>query len=120
MNSTLKVHMGQTLELIIRKNELNLTELANEVGVDRRTFYYWFKKEVLKESTINRISKVINSDGLNNSIRTNLLEPCFSHPAEITINKGGDEYWKDKYVNLLERYTALLKNEDPISILLKR
>jgi AcrR family transcriptional regulator len=120
MNSTLKVHMGQTLELIIRKNELNLTELATEVGVDRRTFYYWFKKEVLKESTINRISRVINSDNLHNSIKTNLLEPCFSHPAEISQNKGEDDYWKDKYVELLERYTALLKSEGPVANLLKR
>lgn len=103
--------MGQTLELIIRKNELNLTELANEVGVDRRTFYYWFKKEVLKESTIQRISRVVNSDGMNNSIRTKLLEPYFSNAVEIPESKTSDEYWKDKYVELLERYTILLKAE---------
>lgn len=120
MISTLKVHMGQTLELILRKNELNLTELANEVGVDRRTFYYWFKKEVLKESTINRISRVINSDVLHNSIRTNLLEPCFSHTTEVLETKSNDDYWKDKYVHLLERYTILLKTEKPFSPLVKR
>jgi AcrR family transcriptional regulator len=111
--------MGQTLELIIRKNELNLTELATEVGVDRRTFYYWFKKEVLKESTINRISRVINSDNLHNSIKTNLLDPCFSTPVEVSKNKAGDEYWKDKYVELLERYTTLLKLEGSVANLLK-
>jgi len=120
MNSSLNVHMGQTLELIIRKNELNLTELANEVGVDRRTFYYWFKKEVLKESTINRISKVIKSDNLTNSIKTNLLEPCFAHPTEVSEDKTSNEYWKDKYVQLLERYTALLKADGTVSNLLKR
>jgi len=111
MNLTKKVHMGETLELIIRRNELNLSELAQEVGVDRRTFYYWFKKSVLKESTIDKISRVIKSEDVSNSLKRNIIDPCFEPTPRLTINKDGDEYWKDKYLVLLERYTALLKLE---------
>ena len=111
MNLTKKVHMGETLELIIRRNELNLSELAQEVGVDRRTFYYWFKKSVLKESTIDKISRVIKSEDVSNSLKRNIIDPCFEPAPRLSINRDGDEYWKDKYLVLLERYTALLKLE---------
>ena len=112
MNLTSKVHMGQTLELIIRKNELNLSELAHEVGVDRRTFYYWFKKSVLKESTIDKISRVIRSEDVTNSLKRSIIEPCFEPGLKLSIIKNdGEEYWKDKYLVLLERYTELLKFE---------
>jgi hypothetical protein len=110
MNLTNKVHMGQTLELIIRRNELNLSELALEVGVDRRTFYYWFKKSVLKESTIDKISRVIKSVDVTNSLKRSIIEPCFEPGLKLSVNKNdSDEYWKDKYLVLLERYTQLLK-----------
>jgi AcrR family transcriptional regulator len=111
MNLANNVHMGATLELIIRKNELNLSELAQEVGVDRRTFYYWFKKSVLKESTIDKISRVIRSEDVANSLKRGIIEPCFEPSVTLTANKNGDEYWKDKYLVLLERYTQLLKIE---------
>jgi AcrR family transcriptional regulator len=111
MNLTNKVHMGQALELIIRKNELNLSELAQEVGVDRRTFYYWFKKSVLKESTIDKISRVIKSEDVSNSLKRSIIEPCFEPAPQLTLNRTGDAYWKDKYLVLLERYTQLLKLE---------
>ena len=109
MNLAHKVHMGETLELIIRKNELNLSELAMEVGVDRRTFYYWFKKAVLKESTIDKISRVIKSEDVTNSLKRNILDPCFDSKLGAFKDSKSDEFWKDKYLVLLERYTKLLK-----------
>ncbi|MBC7758624.1 MAG: TetR/AcrR family transcriptional regulator [Phormidesmis sp. FL-bin-119] len=102
-------HMGEALEMIIRRRGWNISELAKSIGADRRSFYYWFKQEELKESVLQRISEVVDYD-------LSLDFPSFSpHSPEIQkftelVQPQQNTYWKDKYVDLLEQYSKLLTN----------
>jgi len=100
------VHMGRSLELLVRKEELNLSDLAVSLGVSRRTIYFWFEKQILKESIIHRVSRVIRKENLAVDLQTDPVQaPEVVHKSEDVVKT---DYWKDKYVDLLERYNELL------------
>jgi hypothetical protein len=101
-----EIHMGQLLERAIRKTGFRITEIAAALGISRRTIYNWFKLEVIDESIMGRISDVIRHDfssGKPNAMIS--LRNADSSPLK------DDAYWKDKYKNLLERYSNLIKEQ---------
>jgi DNA-binding XRE family transcriptional regulator len=100
----MELHMGQLLERVIRKKGLNISELAKTVGVNRRSMYNWFAEADLKAGILDKISVAIDHD-FNKEIHSSVRR------AEILANQNSardDEYWKDKYIDLLERYSELL------------
>lgn len=101
-----KLHMGELLERAIRRKGLNITEIAAALNITRRTLYNWFKQEIIDEDTMERISAIISYD-----ISSGVSEPKITAvlPDETVIKKGED-YWKDRYIDLLERYSMLIAN----------
>jgi AcrR family transcriptional regulator len=104
------IHMGRLLEKVIRKKGINISELAAALNVTRTTIYNWFKKEVIDEVTMERISSVISYDIHSSDktkatiIRAPIVEPSLQEEKD-------DEYWRNKYVDLLERYAKLLEKK---------
>lgn len=101
--------MGEALEMIIRRRGWNISELAKSIGADRRSFYYWFKQEELKESLLQRISEVVDYDL---SLDFPAFSPYCTDLQKFTelVQPQQNTYWKDKYVDLLEQYSQLLTN----------
>lgn len=98
--------MGRLLERVIRRKELNISELARAIGVHRRSLYNWFNEPELKVEILERIAEVIDHDFSNEFPTTSIKKP------ELIKANGAmrdDEFWKDKYIDLLERYAELLK-----------
>lgn len=104
----MEIHMGQLLEKVIRKKGLNISKLAKAIGVDRRSMYNWFAEPELKPGVIEKIAEVIDHD-FTSEVPTARIKD----PELIAANKElrDDEYWKDKYIDLLERYSDLLKKK---------
>jgi hypothetical protein len=102
-------HMGETLEMIIRRRGWNITELAKNIGADRRSFYYWFKQPDIKESVLQRISQVVDYDLSRDFPTFSTESPDLKKFSEI-VQTQPKTYWKDKYVDLLEQYSQLLTN----------
>jgi hypothetical protein len=102
-------HMGETLEMIIRRRGWNITELAKNIGADRRSFYYWFKQAEIKESVLQRISQVVDYD-LSKDFPTFSTESAELQKFNELVQVQPKTYWKDKYVELLEQYSELLTN----------
>jgi predicted transcriptional regulator len=102
--------MGQLLEKVIRKKGLNISKLAKAIGVDRRSVYNWFTEPELKAGILEKIAEVIDHDFTADVPRLSIKDPEL-----IAQNKEvrDDEYWKDKYIDLLERYSDLLKKQKP-------
>ncbi|HKG05829.1 MAG TPA: helix-turn-helix transcriptional regulator [Pedobacter sp.] len=111
----MELHHGQTIERIIRRNGYSITELARLTSVNRRSVYNWFNQRHLKPEIIYRIGAVINYDfstifpgifmneDFNPSEHNKLTEP------ESPVSRSQeDTIWKDKYIELLERYNELL------------
>ncbi|HMI01428.1 MAG TPA: hypothetical protein VK541_03050 [Pedobacter sp.] len=110
----MELHHGQTVERIIRRNGFNITELARLTKVNRRSVYNWFNQRHLKPQIIYRIGSVISYDfssefpgmfSKEDFINKGTSNPSFLS-SEETVNSF---YWKDKYIELLERHNELLQ-----------
>ena len=102
--------MGQLLEKVVKKKGIKITVLATALGTTRTTLYNWFKKEVIDEVTMERISSVISYD-ISSPDRTTapiIKAPVIEQPLE---EEKDEEYWKNRYVDLLERDAKLLETK---------
>jgi len=96
--------MGQLLEKVIRRKGINISELAIALNVTRRTIYNWFKQEVIDEQVMERISNKISYDFSPNRQTPTVIK---NEVSDGKIVKD-EQYWQDRYVDLLERYSKLL------------
>jgi hypothetical protein len=82
--------------------------------MNRRSIYNWFKQEDLKQEIIFRIGYAIDHD-----FSRECPELFISHDfIKITAHESAyqdirrenkvDDFWKNKYLHLLEEYTQLL------------
>lgn len=105
-------HNGEIVEKVIRREGHSLTDLAKITGVNRRSIYNWFLQPRLKPEIIIRIGRAIKHD-FSVEFPGEFLPEDFVVPAEVksAANDEDDEtlnVWKEKYIDLLERYNYLL------------
>ncbi|HSZ24596.1 MAG TPA: helix-turn-helix domain-containing protein [Cytophagaceae bacterium] len=112
------LHKGEIIENAIRQSGYSITEMAKKLNISRRHLYNLFQKYNIDNDTILKVGKFINHDfseeikGLSYSL---LEEPVEKYHLEIDKTKKEIEYWKNKYILLLEEYKFLLektKKED--------
>lgn len=111
----MELHHGQTVERIIRRNGYSIAELARIIKVNRRSVYNWFNQRHLKPEIIFRIGSVLNHDFSSEFpslfVKGETIGKNTLHYAESAENTSGleDSNWKDKYIDLLEKYNELLQ-----------
>ncbi|MDO7744642.1 MAG: helix-turn-helix domain-containing protein [Pedobacter sp.] len=112
----MELHNGQIVERIIRRNGHSISELARLTKVNRRSVYNWFNQRHLKPEIIFRIGCVLNYDfssefpnlfSKDEFIRQHAPDPMDMLPKMKTAH-GNVTDWKDKYIDLLEKYNQLL------------
>lgn len=113
-------HHGQILERVVRRNGHSISDVARLTNVNRRSVYNWFNQPHLKPEIIYRIGCVIDHDF---SIELpHLFTPddfnkekkravAVNSQEDNQIDVNNKHYWKDKYIDLLERYNELLANK---------
>jgi len=109
-------HHGQIVERMIRRNGYSISELARLTKVNRRSVYNWFNQRQLKPEIIFRIGCVLNHDfsaefpGLFSKEEFNRhhTETIDDVLLRTSAEAGSSIYWKDKYIELLEKYNQLL------------
>lgn len=105
---------GTIVERIVRRSGISIAELARRIHVDRRSIYYWFKQDNLNPDIIYRIGKALNHDfsadipSLAESFNFDASPAESRRVAHEENNNVG--YWKNKYIDLLEKYNELLVN----------
>jgi transposase-like protein len=104
-----KVHMGRLLERAIRKKGLNISEVAVALNINRRTLYNWFKQDVLDEHKLTKVSDIIKEGLLLYTTRQKELRITTSEP----LGDNDELYWHEKYTDLLNRYSRLIKTKKP-------
>lgn len=108
-------HYGQIVELTIRKKGFSISELARLAEINRKCVYNWFNQKYLKPEIIHRIGGYINHDF---SVEfpelftaDDFIKPL-DEPLDPTTGKvDGSPMWKDRYINLLEKYNNLLLDQ---------
>lgn len=105
----MSVHQGDIIERVIRRQGHSLTDLAKLTGVNRRSIYNWFLQPKLKPENIIKIGKAIHHD-------FSVEFPGQFVPEDFIVSEIIEETkeeifdaWKEKYIDLLERYNLLLR-----------
>lgn len=94
-----QVHRGQIVKNAVSHSGIKIAELGRKLSKSRRFFYIMFETELMPIHYIKQVGEAINYD-FSKDI------PELKNLAEI--NKI-DEFWKDKYISLLEEHQQLLK-----------
>lgn len=111
-----EIHYGQIVELRVRKEGYNITELSRLAHVERRTVYNWFNQKYLKTEIIHRIGCILDhdfseefpslftkADFKKSTIAKKSVERHLtSHPDPES------QVWKNRYIILLEEYNRAL------------
>lgn len=115
MHTDMDKHYGHIMERIIRRNGYSISELARLTNVNRRSIYNWFNQKNLKAEIIFRIGCALKhdfSEEFPELFSENDFEKVVtSKPTDATQIAGNEEssnYWKDKYISVLEEYNRLL------------
>jgi hypothetical protein len=111
MSTTNKSHHGQLLEYAVRSRCISLTDLAFNIKVNRRTVYNWFESPFLKKEIIYRVGMSIHHDFsvefpqyfTSDDFTAELIR---IQNSQLSLVDPGE--WRDKYIDLLERYNTLL------------
>lgn len=105
------IHRGEIIEKAVRQSGMSIAEVARRLGKSRRHVYNLFEDPNISLDVILQISKIIHYDftgefpELKNKHTTQMV-----NDMDATYEKYKDTVdWKDKYLQLLEKYNALLE-----------
>ena len=106
-------HRGEILETAIRQSGVPITRIVKKLSKSRRWLYNQFTRQDVSLDVFLEIGKLIHhdfsqelSEFKSNARRSHLIE-------DANDNEYGNQtaqFWKDKYMHLLEEYNELLKS----------
>ena len=107
-------HKGKIVEKAVRESGISITKICKKLGKTTRWMYYTFENPDVSLDYIIKIGKIIHHDFsseikeyssfMEKSLRYTIYEPEASYIDRLE----NADYWKDKYLELLEKYNALL------------
>lgn len=116
-------HRGEIVEKAVRESAYPITKLARKLGVSRRHIYNVFENDKVDWDTILDIGRVIRHDFTKDfpEMREGTLfmvhEPVVPYAnakgkgrKKSTISPEEElDLWKNRYIELLEKYNELLR-----------
>jgi len=101
-------HRGECVERAVRASGMSLAELARRMKKSRRHVYNIFLNPNVPLDEVMQIGRLIHYDF---SVDFQELRSTIQHQGEPSMVPKDEsaEYWKNKYVHLLEKYNALLE-----------
>ena len=109
-------HKGEIIEKAIRQSGYSITKLAKKLGKSTRWMYYMFESSNVSIDYILKIGEILHHD-FSNDIKElkkyKMLHEIQAIKESETIYKSEQEeseYWKNKYLALLEKHNQLLQH----------
>ena len=107
-------HKGEIIEKAVRESGFSITRLAERMSKSRRWVYQIFENQSVPVDYILAIGKIIHHDFTEEieelkSYKMNLTSQitCDQQRSFVDV-KDEVEYWKNKYMAVLEKYNDLL------------
>lgn len=109
-------HRGEIIENAVRKSGMTITLVAKRMGKSRRHLYNIFESPNVSIDVVLQIGKIIHHD-----FTSEIFEVKKIQVDDQVVNENHDNiyqlekpasYWKDKYLNLLEKYNRLLEENN--------
>lgn len=107
------IHRGEIVEKAVRKSGISVAEIARRMNKSRRHIYNLFEKPDLSTDVILQIGRIIHYN-FTEEIKDNVfIESEMLDRVLSVVNESGAVYevtqlWKEKYIDLLEKYNKLL------------
>lgn len=107
------IHRGEIVEQAVRQSGISITNVAKKLGKSRRHLYNLFEEPHVSIDVILQIGKVIHYDFTEviPEIKKSIHAQEMTDSTSQYETEGSAEYWKDKYLRLLERYNELLEEK---------
>lgn len=106
----MSLHHGSIVEKAIRRSSRSITDIAKSTNLNRRSIYNYFNQKRLKPSLIISIGTAIQFDFSEE------IPELKSNKNHIDVTFEKEDYWKSRYIDLLEKYNAILQHTfDPFS-----
>ena len=103
-------HKGKILEKAVRQSGMPLTKLSKKMDKSRRWIYNAFENENLSIDYILEIGNIIHYDFSNDMEDLKKYKDAADHFG-TSPNSNQTDYWKNKYLNLLEKYNELIESQ---------
>lgn len=109
------VHKGEIIEKAVRSSGISITVLSKRIGKSRRHIYNIFNNSNVDWEMILKISKAIHYDfskdftDLDKLNKYGAKEKLSVAMEDNSSYNNDPDYWKNKYLELLEDYNKLLK-----------
>jgi DNA-binding Lrp family transcriptional regulator len=106
------MHKGEIIEKAVRESNVPVALIAKKMNISRGTIYNIFDRIEVDNDTILKIGAIIHYDFTEKLPKlknlTIPISPQFD-PQETHRLREEVDYWKGKYIALLEEYNKLLK-----------
>lgn len=107
-------HKGEIIEKAIRQSGYSITKLAKKLGKSARWMYYMFESSNVSIDHILEIGEILHHD-FSNEIKElkkykvlNEIQAIKDSETSYKSKHEELEYWKNKYLALLEKHNQLL------------
>lgn len=106
-------HRGEIIQKAVYNSGYTITEIAKSLGKSRRWMYMMFDNSNVSLDIVLKIGKIIHHD-FSEEIKefSTFLRTSTLPQSSFVKDEPSAEYWKDKYLQLLEEYNALLKKQE--------
>lgn len=105
-------HRGEIIKKAIYKSGYPITELAKRLDKSRRWVYLMFENNNVSLDIVLQVGKIIHYDFTEEIKEFNPYQNAVDEPSvDYQKNESQEEYWKNKYLKLLEEYNELLKKK---------
>jgi predicted transcriptional regulator len=107
-------HKGEIIEKAVRESGFSITRLANRMGKSRRWVYQIFESRTVPVDYKLEIGKIIHHDFTEDikelkTYKVSMAKQIMNEPAQSFGNEKEEvDYWKNKYLAVLEKYNDLL------------
>ena len=103
-------HRGEIVKKAVYQSGYPITELAKRLSKSRRYMYLLFENRNVSLDIILLIGKIIHHDFKEEITELNSYQKAINESAsEYQEDESQVEYWKNKYLRLLEEYNEILK-----------
>lgn len=117
-------HHGKIIERVVRRANMSLSELSKSMGVNRRSIYNWFLLPKVKPELIYRLGRVLQHDFSqefpeffsSEDFITSRNQSSDRRYENVDREAAGEDFWKDKYISLLEKMNRTRAAENNASV----
>lgn len=111
-------HKGEIVEKAVRDSGYSITKLAKRMGKSRRWVYQIFESSNVSIDYILEIGKIVHHDFSKDIKELKTYSASMANqimnepPQRFSSDKEESEFWKNKYLLILEKYNDLLISQE--------